>query len=109
MVDRAQLLKGLLEGCILKTISNEETYGYKITEDLNNIGFNWVNEGTIYPILMRLEKKMFICSVKKSSNLGPKRKYFYITESGSLFLKSFTETWDETSTIVNTVLKGGKL
>lgn len=38
MIDRAQILKDLLEGCILHIISNEETYGYKITEDLVDKG-----------------------------------------------------------------------
>ena len=51
-----QMLKGTLEGCILKVISKNETYGYEISEALKDYGFSNISEGTIYPLLLRLEK-----------------------------------------------------
>ena len=57
MFDRAQLLKGILEGSILKIISQGETYGYEITNDLNKAGFIELSEGSVYLVLIRLEKK----------------------------------------------------
>ncbi|MBC8845174.1 helix-turn-helix transcriptional regulator, partial [Escherichia coli] len=52
-----ELLKGSLEGMILERISRGETYGYEITKYLNDLGFDEIVEGTVYTILVRLEKK----------------------------------------------------
>ncbi len=93
-MQQAQILKGLLEGCILKLIQQEETYGYKICEDLVKGGFSGVNEGTIYPILIRLEKKGLIRSTTKASPLGPKRKYFSLSDSGRDYLNAFSQSWN---------------
>lgn len=51
-----EMLKGVLEGCVLEIISRQETYGYEITRQLNALGFTDVVEGTVYTILIRLEK-----------------------------------------------------
>ena len=58
--DRSQLMRGTLEGCILKIISEKTTYGYEIMISLKNKGFEDISEGTIYPLLMRLEKQGII-------------------------------------------------
>lgn len=55
--DRSQLMRGTLEGCILKIISEKTTYGYEIMVSLKNKGFEDISEGTIYPLLMRLESR----------------------------------------------------
>jgi PadR family transcriptional regulator PadR len=107
MLDRAQLLKGVLDGCILEVISKEETYGYKITEYLNQNGFPELNEGSVYPVLIRLEKKGLIDSILKKSPLGPKRKYFKITNNGEQYLHEFIEVWDLLEKSVKEVFKGG--
>ena len=46
----SQMLKGVLEGCILEIISRQETYGYEIAERLSGNGFGRIAEGTIYPL-----------------------------------------------------------
>lgn len=51
-----EMLKGILEGCVLEIISQKETYGYEITRKLNAMGFTDIVEGTVYTILIRLEK-----------------------------------------------------
>lgn len=107
MNTKSQMLKGLLEGCILEIISKGETYGYEITEKLNYIGFNDLNEGSVYPVLMRLEVKKFVTTVSKKSSVGPRRKYFYITDDGLSFLKDFKEDWEEISSVVSKIIKGG--
>ena len=60
MFDRAQLRKGTLEGCILKIIDREPTYGYAIATTLRESGFADLTEGTLYPLLLRLERKGLI-------------------------------------------------
>lgn len=106
MVDRSQLMRGTLEGCIVKIISKEETYGYEIVTRLNEYGFQEVKEGSTYPILVRLEKKKIISSIYKESPLGPKRKYYFLTDDGEKFLKEFEEVWDEVKESVDRVMKG---
>lgn len=100
------MLKGLLEGSILKIIAQKETYGYEITEKLNAYGFDDLNEGTVYPILMRLEKKGLVETKKIKSDLGPKRKYFYLNNEGRAFLKDFENEWQQIQSAVENVMKG---
>jgi PadR family transcriptional regulator PadR len=104
MNNDTQIVKGILEGCILKIISAEELYGYKTVERLNEIGFE-TNEATVYPILTRLENKGLLKTEKRPSPLGPARKYYFLTQQGVINLKEFQETWQRISTIVNQVLE----
>ncbi len=104
--DKSQLMKGTLEGCILKIISLRTTYGYEIMEHLKKNGFDDLSEGTIYPLLLRLEKQGGIRSTLLPSPLGPKRKYFTITESGKEYLKSFEDSWDKLYRSVNNITQG---
>ncbi|MBN2796337.1 MAG: PadR family transcriptional regulator [Clostridia bacterium] len=105
---RAQMLKGLLEGCILEIISEGETYGYEITEKLNQLGFVDLNEGTVYPVLMRLEKKGYVKTETKKSALGPKRKYFYMNTQGEMFLDDFKREWESLKSTMENIFKGGE-
>ena len=72
-------MRGTLEGCILKFLSEETTYGYELVEKLEQYGFEDIKEGTIYPLLVRLEKKGIIDSQFRPSPLGPSRKYYSLT------------------------------
>ena len=62
MFDQAQLRKGTLEGCILKIIDRKPTYGYAIATTLRDSGFADLTEGTLYPLLLRLERKGLIAA-----------------------------------------------
>lgn len=95
MSNNSQLLKGLMDGVILKIISKEETYGYEIFMKLQLLGFTDFAEGSLYPLLLRLEKKGLILGVKKDSKIGPARKYYTLTEKGLEEMKDFKEAWDK--------------
>ncbi|MBC6973916.1 PadR family transcriptional regulator [Bacillus sp. Xin] len=103
----SQMLKGVLEGCILYIISQEEIYGYELSPKLNQYGFTFVSEGSIYPLLLRMQKEKLIEGILKTSSLGPKRKYYHLTKKGLKQLEVFKESWDMVSTTVNQLL-GGK-
>lgn len=60
MENLTEMLKGVLEGCVLEIISHEEIYGYEITRRLNALGFSDVVDGTVYTILVRLEKNKLV-------------------------------------------------
>ena len=70
MFDQAQLRKGTLEGCILKIISREPTYGYAIAATLRESGFADLTEGTLYPLLLRLERKGLIAAEYRAGSGG---------------------------------------
>lgn len=87
------MLKGVLEGCVLEIISRRETYGYEITKRLNTLGFTDVVEGTVYTILIRLEKKRLVEITKKPSEMGPPRNFFKLNKAGEKELAQFWEKW----------------
>jgi PadR family transcriptional regulator, regulatory protein PadR len=88
------MLKGVLEGCVLEIINRGETYGYEITRQLNALGFTDVVEGTVYTILVRLEKNNLVNIEKKPSDMGPPRKFFVLNEEGRKELQRFWEKWE---------------
>jgi DNA-binding PadR family transcriptional regulator len=51
-----EMLKGVLEGCVLEIIGRGAAYGYEITRRLNALGFTDVVDGTVYTILLRFQK-----------------------------------------------------
>ena len=94
MENLTEMLKGILEGCVLELISREETYGYEITRRLNALGFTDVVEGTVYTILVRLEKNALVDIEKKPSDMGPPRKFYALNEKGREELQRFWEKWN---------------
>jgi DNA-binding PadR family transcriptional regulator len=89
-----EMLKGVLEGCVLEIISRGETYGYEITRRLNALGFTDVVEGTVYTILVRLEKNNLVDIDKRPSDMGPPRKFFTLNDAGRKELRKFWEKWE---------------
>lgn len=96
-----EMLKGVLEGCVLMIISRKETYGYEITRQLNALGFTDVVDGTVYTILVRLEKNKLVDIEKKPSDMGPPRKFFTLNEAGRQELSQFWERWEFVASKIN--------
>ncbi|MDT2595507.1 PadR family transcriptional regulator [Enterococcus dongliensis] len=89
-----ELLKGVLEGIVLQKIAKGETYGYEITNYLVDLGFEDIVEGTVYTVLLRLEKKGLLIVEKRKSELGPPRKFYTLNAAGHAYLKEFWEKWN---------------
>ena len=96
-----EMLKGVLEGCVLEIISRKETYGYEITRKLNAMGFTDVVDGTVYTILIRLEKTKLVEITKKPSHMGPPRKFFVLNDAGREELARFWEKWEFVASKIN--------
>ena len=96
-----EMLKGVLEGCVLEIISRGETYGYEITRRLNALGFTDVVDGTVYTILVRLERNKLVEIVKRPSDMGPPRKFFTLNDAGREELRKFWEKWEFISSKIN--------
>jgi len=104
----SQILKGILEGCLLSIIAKKETYGYEMTEKLSKYGFTMVSEGSIYPLLLRMKKEGLVTvSQKKLPSGGPTRKYYSLSTKGYDELEEFKKNWATISNSVQQLLKEG--
>lgn len=106
-VDNAQLMKGVLEGCVLQIIARGETYGYEILSKLEQAGFEALGEGTLYPVLTRLDKNGLIECRRAKSPLGPIRKYYSVTGQGMQELADFKEKYAALNASVTAILEEG--
>ncbi|SEG89273.1 DNA-binding transcriptional regulator, PadR family [Nonomuraea solani] len=108
MDDLTEMLKGTLEGCVLEIIGSEETYGYAITRRLHELGFPDVIEGTVYTILLRLEKNKLVQVTKRPSELGPPRKFYALNDAGREELATFWAKWEYITSRIDKLKEGGK-
>ncbi|MEU3528130.1 PadR family transcriptional regulator [Streptomyces sp. NPDC038707] len=108
MDDLTEMLKGTLEGCVLEIISSEETYGYAITRQLNELGFDGVVEGTVYTILLRLERNKLVQVTKRPSGVGPPRKFYSLNDAGREELARFWAKWEYVSSRIDRLREGGR-
>src|SRR5215510_14894571 len=99
--DLTELLKGVLEGCVLEIISRKQTYGYDITRQLHALAFTDVVDGTVYTILVRLEKNQLVAVEKQPSDLGPPRKFFTLNNAGREELRRFWTKWEFVASKIN--------
>ncbi|MFI7235528.1 PadR family transcriptional regulator [Streptomyces cyaneofuscatus] len=103
-----EMLKGTLEGCVLQIIDREETYGYAITRQLNELGFDDVIEGTVYTILLRLERNELVQVTKRPSGVGPPRKFYALNDAGREELATFWTKWQYVSSRIDRLKGSGR-
>lgn len=105
-VDR-ELLKGSTNLLILSVLEDENMYGYEMIKKIKVESENVFEfqEGTLYPILHKLEEKGLVSSYWDDFS-GKKRKYYAITTEGKKHLKSKKEEWQLFSAKVNQVIGG---
>ena len=94
-MEDSQLLRGVLEGSVLDVRSRGETYGYEIIAALERCGFDNLQEGTLYPVLTRLEKKGLITCRKEKSPYGPIRKYYSVSDEGRAYFEEFKVNFEK--------------
>ncbi len=104
----SQMLKGILEGCILTIIQRKEVYGYEISEELKKYGFQEISQGSIYPLLQKLQKQGAIAGTLRESKEGPMRKYYQLTAEGIERKKQFLKEWQFLSQNMNRLMEGEK-
>ena len=90
----SEMLKGVLEGIVLEIISRGEIYGYEIVKRLAALGLEDTAEGTVYALLVRLEKNRLVSIVKRPSEIGPPRKFYTLNERGRNELQLFWARWN---------------
>ncbi len=100
----SQILKGVLDICVLASIVEEPNYGYALVQKLQQRGLALPNEGSIYLVLKRLQKDGRIESELVASDSGPARKVYHATEMGRDVLMAWTADWQAVRTGVDAVL-----
>jgi PadR family transcriptional regulator PadR len=96
---KAQMRKGVLEFCILSILSNDDAYVSDIINRLKDAHLIVV-EGTLYPLLNRLKNAGLLNYRWEESTSGPPRKYYGLTEQGTLALMELSASW---TSLVNAV------
>ncbi|MBO7344817.1 MAG: PadR family transcriptional regulator [Clostridia bacterium] len=97
-----QLKKGILDVCVLASIKDQDSYGYKIIKDIKP--YIEMSESTLYTILKRLELSNML-TVRTSEHDGRLRKYYSITKLGLKRIEDFINEWKEVMNIYNFVNK----
>lgn len=106
MAFNTELVGSTVELMVLNLLSEREMYGYEIIQVVNERTdgeFNW-KEGTLYPVLHRLEGGGYLATDWQIGDTGKKRKYYKLTTKGTSLAKSKISEWNTFSRSVNAVL-----
>lgn len=99
-----QLGSALLDACVLAVLSNGETYGYILTQNVKEI-FE-ISESSLYPVLRRLQKDKCLTTFDQPFQ-GRNRRYYSITPEGKQKLADYREDWKDYRSKVDQILLGG--
>jgi PadR family transcriptional regulator PadR len=101
---RSQLLRGVLDLCLLAVMGEGPAYGYEMTKRLRARGLSIVGAGSIYPLLGRLERDGLVETNRATSNGGPPRKYYSLSPEGVRVLEAGVGEWQATRDAVDGAL-----
>jgi PadR family transcriptional regulator PadR len=97
------MLRGVLDLCLLALLQAGELYGYEIADRLRERHLD-VGDGSIYPLLARLERAGDVRAVRRPSADGPDRRYWTLTAAGRSTLRAGSADWTEMSAAVEAIL-----
>ncbi len=102
-----ELKRGTLELVLLRILADEPTYGYELLSRLSarSEGRFRIKEGTLYPVLYRLEDAGLVEPEWEQRARGVPRKIYRLTESGTTRLDELTDAWREFAATVETLLE----
>ncbi len=106
---QTQFLRGVLDLCLLAVMEEGPAYGYEMTKRLRARGLSTVGEGSIYPLLGRLEREGLVETYRAESNGGPPRKYYRASSAGRLALALGVSEWRAARDAVDAVLAPVKI
>jgi PadR family transcriptional regulator, regulatory protein PadR len=101
---RTELLRGVLDLCLLAVMEDGPAYGYEMTKRLRARGLSIVGEGSIYPLLGRLEREGLVETYRAASNGGPPRKYYRASSAGHRALAAGVSEWRAARDALDAVL-----
>ncbi|MHB1067768.1 MAG: PadR family transcriptional regulator [Candidatus Nanopelagicales bacterium] len=103
-----EMLKGTLEGMVLAILARQPAYGYEITAWLREKGFADIAEGTVYALLIRVERRGLVDVEKVPSEKGPPRKVYSLNAEGRDYLDEFWRTWSFLAGRLEQLREGGE-
>ena len=106
-----QMKKGSLDMLVLKLLEDEEKYGYQLINELRERtdGAISLKEGTLYPVLYRLEDGGLVASRMSARTAAePARKYYAITEQGRAAMVEMYEVWSELQQCITSIMEEGR-
>lgn len=103
-----ELLRGVLDLCLLAVVEDEPAYGYEMTKRLRERGLSFVGEGSIYPLLGRLERDGLIETSRLETAGGPPRKYYAASPAGRKLLAAGLAEWHSARDAIDAVLGSSK-
>jgi PadR family transcriptional regulator PadR len=105
---KTEVLQGTLDLLVLKTLDSlGPTHGFGIALRIQQISKDLLqlNQGTLYPALLRLEQRGLIASKWGVSENNRKAKYYSLTRGGRRRLEEEVESWGRMSAMINRVLR----
>jgi transcriptional regulator len=105
--DRTELLQGTLDLLVLKTLASlGALHGFGIARRIEQVsgGSVLLNQGTIYPALVRLEEQGWIASEWGTSDNNRRARFYAITAAGRKQLKEEVANWQRVTALVDAVL-----
>ena len=90
---RNQWLRGVLDLCVLALLARGESYGYELALELERSGLGAIRGGTLYPVLLRLQRTGSVETRWQEGEGGPARKYYRITDAGRAGLARDGTDW----------------
>jgi PadR family transcriptional regulator PadR len=102
-----ELKRGTLEMILLKLVSERPMYGYELISALERRGGEQfqLKEGTLYPVLYRLENAGFIEAKWETLERGVPRKYYHLTATGGQQLQTLMADWQQFCAAVGRLLQ----
>jgi PadR family transcriptional regulator len=105
--ERADILRGTLDLLILKTLDSlGPLHGYGIAQRIQQVSGDLLalNQGTLYPAVLRLEQRGWIRSKMGVSDNNRKARFYALTAAGRRQLRQETSDWLRASAIINSIL-----
>jgi len=109
--DKSEILRGTLDLLVLKTLDTlGPMHGYGIAQRIQQVSDSLLslNQGTLYPALLRLEQRGWIQSRIGTSDNNRRARFYSLTGAGRRQLRQETDDWVRTSGIVNRILQTGE-
>ena len=103
-----EVKRGAVTLAILALLEKEHAYGYEIVKRLNEMRLDLLSleQGTVYPLLRRLEKRGLLKSEWDYSDKTKPKKYYQISEEGRIALTAMSRAWSSLSDEMDTILSG---
>jgi PadR family transcriptional regulator PadR len=108
---RGEVLQGTLDLIVLKTLDvMGPLHGYGIAVRIQQVSEDLVklNQGTLYPALLRLEQRGWISSKWGVSDNNRKAKYYTLTKAGRKQLVAETESWERMASVIGRLIAGAE-